>query len=252
MTRRALIGAAMTAVGALLSSTALAAGPNVDWPAYGGDNGGTRYSTLTQIDKSNVANLKQAWRIDMPAGSSEIQPIVIGRTLFAMTTDRKAIAVDAATGAAKWTHAFEGKGRQTRGLSYWSSGADHRLIVPNGAELTELNADTGELIAGFGQGGHIDLNANLRGDAKSNNVNMSSPAQIYKDVIITHGGVGETLPASPGDIRGWDIRTGKLLWTFHTIPHPGEPGAETSPPTSSASSICSTARPANRCSRSTR
>ena len=95
--------------------------------------------------------------------------------------------------------------------------------------MVELNADTGQLVPGFGNEGKVDLNGQLRGDAKDNRIGMASPAGLYKDVLITHGGVGETTPASPGDIRGWDVRSGKLLWTFHTIPYPGEEGYDTWP-----------------------
>jgi quinoprotein glucose dehydrogenase len=82
--------------------------------------------------------------------------------------------------------------------------------------MDELNADTGKLVPGFGNEREVNLNDQLRGPASENRVSLTSPAGIYKDILITHGGVGETTPASPGDLRGWDVRSGKLLWTFHT------------------------------------
>ena len=227
MIARHAFSAALAGAAALMASSTLA--QNADWPAYGGDPGGTRYSTLTQIDKSNVARLTQAWRFDMPAGGLEYQPIMVGRTLYVGTTDGKMVALDAATGQTKWTHAYGATVARMRGVSYWADGADHRLLVTTGSAVRELNADTGQQIMSFGTGGQVDLNANLRGPASDNKVNMGSPPMVYKNVFVTHGGVPENSPSSPGDIRGWDVRTGKLLWTFHTIPHPGEPGAETWP-----------------------
>jgi quinoprotein glucose dehydrogenase len=220
------------ACAALLSAapSLAATASNGNWPAYGGDPGGARYSTLTQIDKTNVSKLQQVWRFDMPAGSLECQPIVIDGVLYAGTTDRKVIALDAATGAPKWTFSIPNGGSpRFRGVSWWANGSDRRVLVSYGSYVYALNADTGRLIPGFGQGGMIDLRRDLRGPPESNAVNMSSPPAVYEDVFITHGGVGEVSPASPGDIRGWDVRTGKLLWTFHTIPHPGEKGYETWP-----------------------
>lgn len=211
------------------ASAADASGEN--WPAYGGDGGGTRYSTLTQINRQNVARLTQAWRVDVGQSAMQTQPIIVDRTLYAFSPDGKVIALDAATGARKWDFALPQPPRGGgRGLSYWQSGSDRRLIVPANFFVYVLNADTGQPITSFGEGGRIDLRKQLRGDdPEKNPVRMSSPPSVYKDVFITHGGVPETSPSVPGDIRGWDVRTGKLLWTFHTIPHPGEYGYETWP-----------------------
>jgi quinoprotein glucose dehydrogenase len=234
-----LVGALMTGavlfVGGCQTLPAPSAGaPNfagADFPAYGGDQGGTRYSTLTQINKENVGGLTQAWRFEMAPGTSQHQPIVVNGVLYAAITDNKLVALDGATGQTKWSVPMDGIGPgRRRGLTYWESGNDRRLLVPGGRILYQVNADNGQLITSFGDGGKIDLGLQLRGDDPTKNaVNMGSPAALYKDVFITHGGVPESSPSAPGDIRGWDIRTGKLLWTFRTIPHPGEEGYETWP-----------------------
>jgi quinoprotein glucose dehydrogenase len=226
---RRLIG--LLAGAALLWHGGLSAATKADYPAYGGDHGGTRYSQLSQITKKNVRKLVQAWRFDMPAGGLQVQPIIVGGVLYATTTDGKVIALDAATGAVKWSTGFPGTGGgRGRGLTFWRSGNDRRILVPGGAFVYEINADTGQLISSFGDGGKVDLRLQLRGDDPMKNlVNQGSPVSLYKDVFITAGGVPETSPSAPGDLRGWDVRTGKLLWSFHAIPHPGEPGYETWP-----------------------
>jgi quinoprotein glucose dehydrogenase len=203
---------------------------NVDYPYYGGDPGATRYSALTQINAKNVNQLKEVWRYDLGGPASiENQPIVVNGILYGMGTET-IYALDAATGKIKWEYKPPPiAGRNPRGETFWTDGKERRLIVTKGNVMAALNADTGNLIPGFGVEGHVDLNDQLRGPASANRVSMSSPAVIYKDILITHGGVGEQTPASPGDIRGWDVRSGKLLWTFHTIPFPGEPGYDTWP-----------------------
>lgn len=222
---------ALSAAALAITSTAALAEAGADFPVYGGDAGGTRYSTLTQINKSNVDQLEPAWRFEMANGGSQVQPIVINGVLYAVTTDGQVVALDGATGAVKWATALDGVGGfRGRGVAFWSDGDDRRLLVPGRRLLYAVDADTGALITSFGTEGKIDLGLNLRGDDPNKNmINMGSPPAIYEDVFITHGGVPEVSPSAPGDIRGWDVRTGEHLWTFHTIPHPGEFGYETWP-----------------------
>jgi len=203
---------------------------NVDYPYYGGDPGGMRYSTLTQINAKNAAQLKEVWRYDLGGASNiENQPIVVNGIMYGVGAD-SIYALDAATGKTKWVfEPLPASGRIPRGATYWTDGKERRVIVARGNIMVELNADTGKLVPGFAKEGQLDLNEQLRGPASENRVGMNSPAGLYKDILITHGGVGETTPASPGDLRGWDVRTGKLLWTFHTIPHPGEEFYDTWP-----------------------
>ena len=203
---------------------------SVDYSYYGGDPGAMRYSTLTQINAKNADQLKEVWRYDLGgAGTIENQPVVVNGVLYGvgMTT---AFALDATNGKAKWVFPLQTQtGRNPRGVTFWTDGKERRVIVTKNNLMTALNADTGVPIPGFGKDGTVDLNDQLRGPASANKVGMASPAGLYKDILITHGGVGETTPASPGDLRGWDVRTGKLLWTFHTIPYPGEEGYDTWP-----------------------
>lgn len=203
---------------------------NVDYPTYGGDPGAMRYSTLTQINAQNAAQLKEVWRYDLGGSSTiENQPVVVNGVLYGVGVTT-VYALDAATGKEKWVYTIESKGgRNPRGITFWTDGKERRVIFAKANLMTALDADTGKPIPTFGNNGTIDLNDQLRGPASDNRVGMASPPGLYKDILITHGGVGETTPASPGDIRGWDVRTGKLLWTFHTIPYPGEEGYDTWP-----------------------
>jgi quinoprotein glucose dehydrogenase len=202
---------------------------NVDYP-FSGNPGSQRYSTLTQINAQNVRQLKAVWRYDL-GGPAQIQnqPVVIDGVIYGMGLT-KTYALDAATGKVKWEfNPPPISGRNPRGVGYWTDGKERRLVITRNNFIVALDADTGKVIPSFGKEGQIDLNDNLRGPTSTNRITMSSPVSIYKDIFITAGGVGEQNPASPGDIRGWDVRSGKLLWTFHTIPYPGEEGYETWP-----------------------
>jgi quinoprotein glucose dehydrogenase len=228
--RKAILGTLCLLFTGFLIIRAAAPPKNVDYPYYGGDPGAMRYSSLTQINAKNAAQLKEVWRYDLGGPATiENQPIVVNGILYGMGV-KTIYALDAATGKVKWEYTPPPiRGRNPRGVTFWTDGKERRLIVTRGAMMDELNADTGKLDPGFGKEGEVNLNEQLRGPASENNVFMTSPAGIYKDILITHGGVNETTPASPGDLRGWDVRTGKLLWTFHTIPYPGEEGYDTWP-----------------------
>jgi quinoprotein glucose dehydrogenase len=227
-TRVALLmsGIALIAV----CSTAHAA-PKDDYRHYGGDQGGMRYSPLTAINKTNLNKIIKAWQIDMPVGGLQVQPIIINGVLYATTTDGKVFAADAATGVQKWSVALTGAGGgRGRGLTFWEEGNDRRLLVPGGAFVYAVNADTGALIPSFGDAGKVNLRLQLRGDDPAQNlINQGSPVSLYRNIFITAGGVPETSPSAPGDLRAWDVKTGKLVWTFHTIPRPGEFGYDSWP-----------------------
>jgi quinoprotein glucose dehydrogenase len=229
--RRSVVGAAgiLLAIVGMTLAQVRPAPRNVDYP-FSGNPGSQRYSTLTQFNAQNVSKLKEAWRYEL-GGSAQIQnqPVVINGVIYGMGLT-KTYALDAATGKIKWEYDPPPiAGRNPRGVGYWTDGKERRLLITRSNFIAELDADTGKVIPSFGVNGQIDLNDNLRGPASQNKITMSSPVSIYKDIFITAGGVGETNPASPGDIRGWDVRSGKLLWTFHTIPHPGEEGYDTWP-----------------------
>jgi len=201
-----------------------------DWAYYGGDANGDRFSPLTQIDTSNVGQLRPAWRIDGPKGGLQTTPLVIDGILYGYTTTQQVFAASAETGKNIWTFDSGVIGRQpARGLTYWSAGAERRLFAGVMDRLYALDPSTGRPIPSFGENGAVDLRKNLGADFTSNATYLTSPGVIYKDVIIVGFRTSETKPAAPGWIRAYDVRTGKLSWTFHTIPQPGEPGYETWP-----------------------
>ncbi len=202
-----------------------------DWPVYGGSPENTHYSKLSQINRSNVANLKLAWSYDSgEKGGLQTSPIIVDGVMYAYTPQKEVIALDAASGTLLWKFdpGLSGS-RAERGLSYWTDGHEKRILAPAVNYLYVLDATTGKPIPTFGEDGRIDLRENLRGDPKEQSLYVSSPGSIYKDLIIVGDGEPENLPAPPGDIRAYDVRNGKLRWTFHTIPHPGEFGYDTWP-----------------------
>jgi quinoprotein glucose dehydrogenase len=212
-------------------------GQDMDWPAYNGSYANTHYSSLAQINAGNVSKLREVWRFDSgEKGGLETSPLVIDGMLFAYTPEQKVIALDAATGAPTWTFDSQKQfpsekigSRAERGLSYWRHGGDMRIMAGVSHYIYAIDAVSGKIIRAFGNNGRIDLRENLRGDPKLQSISITSPGVIYRDLIIVGHVTPEALPAPPGDIRAYDVRTGKLRWTFHTIPHPGEFGYDTWP-----------------------
>jgi quinoprotein glucose dehydrogenase len=208
--------------------------PDMDWPMYGGNAARTRYSTLTQIDRGNVAALQLAWQFDTgEKGDTQTQPIVVGRVLYGYTPSHKAFALDAATGKPLWTFdsGIGGVGAN-RGLMYWpgvGKQVNARVFAAVDNFVYALDAGTGRVIDSFGKSGRIDLREHLGREPAAQSVRLTSPGVIYRDLMILGGRVSESLPASPGHVRAYDVRTGELRWTFRTIPQPGEPGHETWP-----------------------
>ncbi|HSS97322.1 MAG TPA: PQQ-binding-like beta-propeller repeat protein [Terriglobales bacterium] len=211
------------------------------WRVYGGGPDNTRYSTLSEINRDNVKQLQVAWTFDTEDGSPgsemECNPIIVDGTLYATTPRSNVIALDAATGKLRWRFnpwdkqpfQFLYEKVRNRGVTFWSDGdKDRRIFVAARQFLYALNADTGAPIESFGNSGHIDLREDLGREVK-NWVTMTTPGIVYKDFLIIGSSMAEVEPDSPGDIRAYDTRSGKLRWTFHTIPHPGEFGYETWP-----------------------
>lgn len=205
---------------------------NVDWPAYDGQYQGDHYSALQQINRANVHLLHQAWVFDTgEKGGLQTNPLIIGRVLYAFTPTQKVVALYAASGKHLWTFDPGTQGLQpTRGFSYWTDGTHATLFAGILSNLYALDPATGKPIPSFGDNGKIDLRNDLiHGDASKQFAALTSPGVIYKDMIIIGFRAPETKPALPGDIRAYDVRTGKLRWIFHTIPHPGEAGYDTWP-----------------------
>ena len=204
-----------------------------DWRIYGGNSDNTHYSPLSQIDKFNVKQLDVAWSYDTgETGGLQTSPVEVDGVLYGISPSQKVFALDAATGKLKWKFDSGIIGTQPdRGLTYWSSpdGKDRRIIVGVMNFVYALQAETGHSIPTFGDHGRIDLRENLGREVSTGFIALTSPAVIYKDLFIVGGRLPETLPSLPGDIRAYDVRTGNLRWSFHTIPHPGEFGYETWP-----------------------
>ncbi|HEX4231820.1 MAG TPA: PQQ-binding-like beta-propeller repeat protein [Bryobacteraceae bacterium] len=210
------------------------------WAASGGGSENIHYSTLNQITRKNVSRLQVAWTYDtgdaFKGSEMECNPIVVNGVLFATTPKQRVIALNAATGALKWSfdpnpgHKVLAKMRN-RGVTFWEDGssAGKRVFVVSHQYLYALDADTGKLIPGFADEGRLDLRFGLGRDPEQLFVSDTSPPMVYKDLVIVGSIVPETLPAAPGDIRAYDARSGKLRWSFHTIPHPGEFGFDTWP-----------------------
>jgi quinoprotein glucose dehydrogenase len=231
---RVQIGWRIARAGALvlIFVSALSAAQTGDWPAYGGGADQDHYSPLTQINRDNVSRLEQAWVYDTgEKGNLETNPVIVGRMLYAYTNSQKVIALDAATGELKWTFdsGIRGSTQPARGVAYWTDGKETRIFAGVMNFLYCLDAETGKPIASFGESGRIDLRKNLRGDYQKQSIALTTPGIVYQDLIIVGGRNPETHPAPPGDIRAYDVHTGALRWTFHTIPRPGEPGFKSWP-----------------------
>jgi quinoprotein glucose dehydrogenase len=199
-----------------------------DWPSFGNDPGAMRFSDLRQIDTRNVARLRSAWQFRTDKPGSEAVPIVVDGVMYVTAPDG-VYALVPETGELLWKR--EATPMALRGLAYWpgKGGLHSRIFAGNGQYLLALDITTGKPAPGFGDEGRIDLKKGALGDLKDGRYALQSPPAVFEDVIITGCANGEGSPSGGayGDIRGWDAKTGKLLWTFHTVPRPGEPGSET-------------------------
>ncbi|MBL7696927.1 MAG: PQQ-binding-like beta-propeller repeat protein [Chitinophagaceae bacterium] len=207
------------------------------WTIYRGDEGSNAYSQLNQINTQNVKDLKVAWTYrsgdEADYISLECSPIIIGNILYGVSPRLKTFALNAQTGKQIWSfNPFEKGSNEagvSRGLTYWEDGNEKRIFMFVYNKLIALDATTGKQIMNFGDSGYVDLNKNLRDDGKEHleDVQNTSPAVVYRDLIITGSAVDERYQGSPGHIRAYDVRTGKRKWIFHTVPQPGEFGYDT-------------------------
>ena len=207
---------------------------NPDWPAHGGDAGHTQSSALAQITTANVSRLQVAWTYRSgdarPEGRSQIQcnPIVVRGVLYGTSPQLKVFALDAATGVARWTFdPFAGEAEPNalgvnRGVVFWESGEDQRILVAAGQRLYALDARTGKPVPSFGQNGSASLKEGLGERAQQLYVLSNTPGAIYQDLLIIGTRLSEGPgPSAPGHIRAFDVRTGRVRWVFKTIPAAG-------------------------------
>lgn len=213
-----------------------------DWPVYGGDLRGQRYSQLSQITRANVSRVQPAWTYacddmkESPASTIECNPLIIEGRIYLTTPGLKLICLEGATGKEIWRFdPWDGAGGRglNRGVAVWREGKHARIFFSAGTFLYAIDAATGRPVASFGSHGRIDLRDGLDRDVFYLTVTANSPGVVYKDLIIMGSVVGEgPTPAAPGHLRAFDVRTGQRRWIFHTIPHPNEFGYETWSPES--------------------
>ena len=200
------------------------------WTGYGNGPDNSRYFASTQITRGNVAGLQVAWTY--PFGDAGSSPIVVRGVIYGRGRNGSLVAIDAATGRERWVRENMA-GMTSRGMNYWESadGRDQRLIFSMNSLLQEVDATTGKSVMTFGANGVVDLRAGLDGRAPESigNVQSSIPGEVFENLVILGSATGEGYMSPPGDIRAYDVLTGRLAWTFHTVPRPGEFGYDTWP-----------------------
>lgn len=216
-------------------------GADANWGTYLGDPASSHYSTLKQITPRNVAKLELAWTYHAggadPKNRSQIQcnPLIVDGVLYGTTPDLQLVALDAATGREQWRFdpaSIPGitKTGVNRGVVYWADGGDRRILYANDHFLHAVDARTGHRLSSFGDGGSVDLKRDLGRDISGLALQSTTPGILFGDRLIMGMRLGEgPAPAAPGHIRAYDVRTGKLVWRFNSIPQPGEPGYDTWP-----------------------
>jgi len=244
--------AAAAVAGVVVGGVRLQTDKEQDWPFYGGDQAGTKFSSLADVDRSNVSRLAVAWEwttrekalpdFGTRPGNFQATPLMIDNVLYLSTPYNKVVALDAETGAERWSYdpkAYEdgqppnGTGFVHRGIAAWRDGAAGnalRIFINSRYHLICLDAATGRPVDSFGTHGSIDLSEGLVWAINRKHYTNTSPPIVYKDLVILGNGVGDRLVYRndpPGDIRAFSARTGKQVWTFHTIPQPGEVGNDT-------------------------
>src|SRR5687768_1359878 len=209
------------------------------WSVYKADAASSSYSALNEINKKNVQQLKVAWTFnpdDAVEGAryaaSQCNPIIIDDVMYLASARHRIYAINASNGKPIWSFdPFDGGpgGGSFRGVTYWEDGNDKRILFTGGDNLFALNAETGKPIAEFGKNGKVSMNVGIRDDPEKISIKPTSPGIVYKDLLIIGNEVSELYGAQPGYIRAYNVRNGKLEWTFHTVPKPGELGYDNWP-----------------------
>jgi quinoprotein glucose dehydrogenase len=232
---RLAIGGASVASLIFLAGLPLTAQSHKTWSDYGGSADAAQYSALSQINRSNVSQLEVAWIY--PTGDDRryfFNPLVADGVMYVLAKNNSIVALDAVTGKEIWTHGSESGTTiiTDRGINYWESKdrSERRLLFASNHFLRAIDARTGAAIPSFGDGGRVDLKEGLDRDPKSIRlVQSTTPGRVFEDLLILGSATNQGYGSAPGDIRAFNVRTGKLVWTFYTIPRPGEFGYDTWP-----------------------
>jgi len=209
-------------------------GAHNNWSDYLGGPDSAQFSALKQINKSNVNQLQVAWTY--PTGdknSYSFNPLIVDGAMYVLAKNNALVALDAATGRELWVHPNDTRAVTARGINYWESKnrTDRRIFYCANNYLVAIDARTGQPIASFGDNGRVDIKVGFDRDPKTLiRVQNNSPGRVFENLIILGSAAGSDYEDSPGAIRAFDVKTGKLEWVFHTIPHPGEFGYDTWPP----------------------
>jgi len=224
----------------VVSPRQTSAGTNIEsyssWSDYDGSPDSMGYSSINQVNKNNVSGLKEEWFVPAPGpvGRFSFNPLVIDGVMYVVGKDNNIYALDGATGKQLWAHPVEGGQPTNRGFNRWIStdGKDRRLIFAVDGYLQEVDMNTGETIRSFGGDGKVNLREGLGREHSdfTQGVQSGTPGRVFENLLILGSAPGEMYGSPPGDLRAYDVKTGKMTWIFHTVPHPGEFGYDTFPP----------------------
>ncbi len=213
----------------------LCAQQRTTWSDYGGSADSAQYSSLAQINRSNVKQLQVAWTWSTGDGKKyNFNPVVVDRTMYVLGRNNSIVALDAASGRELWSHPADPDTTLIthRGINYWESAdrSDRRLLYSSNHYLRAIDARNGKTIESFGDKGRVDLKQGLdRDPATLRLVQSTTPGRVFENLVILGSATNQGYGSAPGDIRAFDVRTGKQVWSFHTVPRPGEFGYETWP-----------------------
>ena len=232
---RSLLVFILPILSAFVLTSAVAAQDHLTWRDYSGAPDSAQYSALTQINRETVAKLRPAWTYETgDRNRYAFNPLVVDSTMYVLAKSNSIVALDAATGRELWSYTPEAdlKVITNRGFNYWESvdRKDRRLLFSSNHTLRALDASTGKPITTFGKAGRVDLRLGLdRDPASISLIQSTTPGRVFENLIIVGSATNQGYGSAPGDIRAYDVRDGHAVWTFHTIPHPGEFGYETWP-----------------------